>query len=628
MSSLNISTKGLFRESRRNSSNSGDLIDAVGEIFEEYTSSSKATSAALQHVKSCTPRSSFSGGNSPRKRAVFPKETDLARVYELWQQAKAQLKQKTVEIARLKDQSGRSQVEARLSRLNAAENDSLTKEAANLRVKLARSSELLDKARAENSRWSRSYESLKNELRISRDLNERQRRDIGKSDSIVNMLESKIESMDTERSRLVSEALRDAQEQEDDVHSLRLNLSRLEERVKLLTGELHAANVRRDEVEISREELRQQVQHHKVELDQARDRIKEQEQELLNESRLTARIESKDLEIRLEHLRVDNARLLALLRQSSECKVLADHCRDVGKLDGVTWLAPTNSGIGESHLCSLSTLDQSQTNGRGSSCHERCKVDPGELQALETAYRGILKNTDKPIPSLEHENWVPMEAIRIANIFCRKHSTRSKAPSMGDLYQLLRNINLVWHRRDRRLLKEQRARHARAISEIHRKSKHSESYEQVMRRSKSARHKNAAINAVCPPKAVHESALQRSTASAYLVQIEDLNYQIRTLKAENSRLRRENLEQSSVVANIGIQDMQTEASNLLEEISARMRTSLKKVDSMDPTEPDHAVIVKRTYCALMESLEDIIADLKDIFQSRSTRTPSQEFYKF
>eukprot|EP00516_Mucochytrium_quahogii_P005491 CAMPEP_0203752588 /NCGR_PEP_ID=MMETSP0098-20131031/6486_1 /ASSEMBLY_ACC=CAM_ASM_000208 /TAXON_ID=96639 /ORGANISM=" , Strain NY0313808BC1" /LENGTH=617 /DNA_ID=CAMNT_0050642817 /DNA_START=142 /DNA_END=1992 /DNA_ORIENTATION=- len=610
---------------------SGDVINAVGEMFTEYSTSYNSPAG-----KGRTDATAMNRVNSKHN------SNELARIYNLWQQAKKELQIKSREIASLKANSGRTTVEARLSRINAQENEELLRETSALREKLKLVVTQLEDARAENDRWSTSYDTLSSELEIVREMQESARHSQASVDGRVRELEEQVAGLSEENKRLRSGKLEEIREYEDGARRNKMQLADYEQKVRDMTQAIEEAHHRRDEAESLVYRMREDLDSKNKQLEMTTTQLQTQSEHLQNEARLTTSFQFRELQARIDHLRVDNARLLTLLKSTEEYKSFCDYCIDAGESEGVTYFTPASAEVPAAHI-----LHNSKPRNRlgidslSSSCHEKCKSphrgsskkqhqwaqSRSELRSLQNQYGNEIRGDSKPTKTssvFEHEHWIPTEAVRIGAGFRNRYLPNVSLDLIGSF---LRDLNVVWQKRENRVTKKIKQKHEKQLAELRRRIHQSASYEEVMQKKKIDRLKKSVYtlrsqHQPSPPRLQQEISDTTSLATC-LAEINELSYNLKQANNEIDNLRGQLAERGPTKTGIRVENLNSDVNAIVNKIKIRMRDCMNKVSKITAhqDDPDYSNLLIRAYSAMMEDVEGFVEELLFAFRHYLPATP-------
>ncbi|GBG30901.1 Hypothetical Protein FCC1311_071222 [Hondaea fermentalgiana] len=552
-------------------------------------------------------------------------KAELARIYELWQHAKRELRERTEEIASLRASFGRNEVEARLSRLSMAENEELLRDVSVLRERLRTNTQELQAARAENERWAANYEKLSSELRAIRGAQDDARHRASTLEAHATELERENRELECHNEEL--------QRRVDENSSARGKLSAasqdrlaaLETKAQALALDLQRAEDARQAAQAALENQTLLVQERDVEIARLHRKIEAQTQELKGGAHKAALDQQRDAQARIDHLRVDNARLLALLRNTpafkqfmSLCEVTDDANLSYLPSESVRDLPDHHALHPSSHAKNSAAVD-----ARGSATLAWGPEQRRELRQLDKSYASLLAGDRVPSSdaAAELEHWVPAEAVRIMIAF-RNRYLPHVAIDLVD--HLLRDLGKVWHAHHAKLLKRQKDRHQRHLQDVKRRVQHQTSYEEVMNRNRVGRrdasHKGGGLFNTTREA---PSAASGSSLAACLREIDQLTNQLDQLRQENDELEQQvalarkaaSPRRGSTGVLVLQPEIRDEFEGLLYKMDTRMRDCMKRVASLHAThagDPDLLHLVDRAHAAMMEDIEGILSDLQEL----------------
>lgn len=548
-------------------------------------------------------------------------KAELHRIYELWQHAKRELHAKSQEIADLRTSFGRTEVEARISRLSLAENEELLRELNILRERHRVVSEQLEGARDENLRWASRYESLNQELHTAKnfpsgDLHDR-----------IRNLEQELRTAREHNVSLTAQLSQSSQSHDRNAATSKERLATLEASVKTLTGEVHQASQAKDAAQAALENQELLVQERDMEIKRLHRKIELQFHDLQSDARQASLSHQRDMMTRIDHLRSDNARLLKLLQATPTYKRFMSLSEVTDDTD-LTYFPSGSAELPDNHLVR--------------SCHEACKSpssqaatrrdDSGdigaallawgpsqreEFRALEKSYGSLLRGDRVAAESSESEHWVPPDAVRTMVAFRNRFMPHASIDLMGNL---LRDLNKTWHAHSAKLLKRQKDRHQRNIQNIKRRVQHQTSYEEVMNRSRISRLDQSIRSMSNNSQQDHAAS---STLTACMEEIEQLNKQVIELSEESEELREQlSLARRAASPRRGAGGslvlapyIRDSLESLLLKMDMRMRECMKRVANLHATQtgdPDLVHLLDRAHSAMMEDLGDILGDIKNV----------------
>ena len=416
-------------------------------------------------------------------------QREIVRIHELWQKAKAELRAKSRELADLRGRiaiadTTTGRVEMQLNELSRVQHEALE-----LREVLRSTEEELEQKRLENDRWHRHAEHLKQKLRDSErklaESNLRQQNQAGK----IREFEARLTQIESEKANLLSRSLNDIRNQEEDMASLQRKLQLAQERIRIQNDTIAQHQTALEEAEknaIDSESraLRSEraARTFEQETDMSRGMIRDYKQ---------AKRSEEALRYEIEHLKLDNARMVRLLSTTKEYK---DFLEFAENSRGITFVPESREEKtnGKNRKSSMRSTKALGSTGKDQPQFDKNLVGQkfgawGDVSVFSKVYgTGEYANVAKKTaikPENERDNWMPTDALHLAIDFRQRHMPHV---SMDLINEFLQQMNEVWRRRGVRAVARAKAKFANDLKNYKRANSHRLPYAEVRQKHKIA----------------------------------------------------------------------------------------------------------------------------------------------
>ena len=426
-------------------------------------------------------------------------------------------------------------------------------EALELREVVRSTEEELEQKRLENDRWHRHAEHLKQKLRDSeRKLAESNLRQQNQA-SKIREFEVRLTQIENEKANLLSRSLSDIRNQEEDMASLQRKLQLAQERIRIQNDTIAQHQIALEEaqkkaIDSESRALRseQAARTFEQETDMSRGMVRDYKQ---------AKRSEEALRYEIEHLKLDNARMVRLLSTTKEYK---DFLEFAENSRGVTFV-PSGGASGEQKTSRDGKRKKTRptkslgSSGKGVPQFDKTLVGQqygawGDVSVFSKVYgtgeyANIAKNT--PVDSRnERDNWMPTDALHLAIDFRQRHMPHV---SMDLINEFLQQMNEVWRRRGVRAVARAKAKFANDLKNYKRANSHRLPYAEVVQKQKIAQLTKELENLrsrvgisggrgkISSVKVAREQKMMQST----LLTVEKLSREVNQFASENKKLQDE-----------------------------------------------------------------------------------------
>jgi len=531
-----------------------NVMEAVEEIFSAYSSSSRSLGNESEgRLFDLVSRRHGRYHKELEQKHANATKIELARIYDLWQQAKKELRSKSEEISGLRSKLGRVEAEAKLSRMNLAENEDLLKEIRRLREDIRVSREDLRVSKEETDRWKQSHAKLSEELKAAREFEDSALQNTSNHEQKVREMNQKIdclqqENLDLANQLRASEAKNFREDSEE---------RKTSQYLKTVTAEKAVLEEKADLHEIEKEDLISQA-------DELRRKLEIQKHEVASDIRRSSRKETRKLQGQIEKMKVDVGRLLTLLRTTAEYKESIPLLSDVRDENGVCFF------------------------GDGDSFKSQEYTSWNRVRDLEQEYHAFVATTASNQMSgfREARRWVPADVAKISRAFCNRF--KGTCITIEILKEFVFDLNRVWQQRELTVIKRHKEKLQQQARDIKRRFQHQMPYENVLNASQRRLKKD-------------------NSTRLFLEEIDDLKERVRFYQAEISRLQEEHK----------TPDENENVSCELQKMKKKMRDATKTIShlhkvytsSSDCDADDVLNLVEKLFGGMVEDLENLIDKL-------------------
>eukprot|EP00943_MAST-04B_sp_MAST-4B-sp1_P004750 g4750.t1 len=418
-------------------------------------------------------------------------QREIVRIHELWQKAKAELRSKSRELADLRGRiaiadTTTGRVEMQLNELSRVQHEALE-----LREVLRSTEEELEQKRLENDRWHRHAEHLKQKLRdAERKIAESNLRQQNQA-SRIREFESRLTQIESEKANLLSRSLNDIRNQEEDMASLQRKLQLAQERIRIQNDTITQhqtalAEAEKNAIDSESRALRSEraARTFEQETDMSRGMIRDYKQ---------AKRSEEALRYEIEHLKLDNARMVRLLSTTKEYKEFLEFAENSRGITFVPSKGDEQKTSSSKHKKSSSRATKSLgSSGKGIPQFDKNLVGQkygawGDVSVFSKVYgTGEYADVAKKTainPSNERDNWMPTDALHLAIDFRQRHMPHV---SMDLINEFLQQMNEVWRRRGVRAVARAKAKFANDLKNYKRANSHRLPYAEVVQKQKIA----------------------------------------------------------------------------------------------------------------------------------------------
>jgi DNA repair exonuclease SbcCD ATPase subunit len=295
--------------------------------------------------------------------------------------------------------------------------------------------------------------------------------------------EGRLTQIESEKASLLSQSLNDIRTQEEDLASLQRKLQLANERIRIQNDTVSHHQQALEEAEKKAIDADQRAfraeriaKTFETETDMTRGMVRDYKQ---------AKRSEEALRYEIEHLKLDNARMVRLLsttKEYNEFLEFAENSRGISYVPG-TPKALTNKGSSRSGI-------KVTSNGKTVPQFDRKLVGQeygawGDVSVFSKVY-GTGKYAEaaerKAIePKDERDNWMPTDALHLAIDFRQRHMPHV---SMELINEFLQQMNEVWRRRGVRAVARAKAKYAAQLQNYKRSNNHRMPYAEVVQKQK------------------------------------------------------------------------------------------------------------------------------------------------
>jgi hypothetical protein len=443
----------------------------------------------LSPVNASHALGSKTGDSMSASSAVQQRE--IVRIHELWQKAKAELRNKNRELADLRSHIAVADTTTGRVEMQLNELSKVQQEALEMREQLRSSEEDLEQKRLENDRWHRHCEHLKQKLRESqRQLAESTTRQQQQATRIKDF-EGRLSQIESEKASLLSQSLNDIRNQEEDMSTLQRKLQLANERIRIQddtvahhTKALEEAEKKAIEADQRAFRAERIAKTFETETDASRTMVRDYKQ---------AKRSEEALRYEIEHLKLDNARMVRLLsttKEYGEFLEFAENNRGISYVSSAGHRGPANAA----------PRGGRNTGGKMSGAKSSSNIPKfdhslvgqeygawGDVSVFSKVYGTgsyASKANEQPIdPITETDHWMPTDALHLAIDFRQRHMPHV---SMDLINEFLQQMNEVWRRRGVRAVARAKAKYASQLQNYKRSNNHRVPYAEVVQKQKIA----------------------------------------------------------------------------------------------------------------------------------------------
>jgi len=443
---------------------------------------------------------------------------EFQRVYDLWQHAKEELTRKSRELAFIKNHVGRDS--SAFSKINANESPR-TDVTSQLRERNSALERGLELSRIENNKWSQRYQVLSDEMELIREMQEAARRNA--TNNQQSELESMVASLTSEKESLITKSIIAIRNNDDEMALKELRGRQLEERIEKLVDALELNKSRADIHERKFMLENQERMKRENEIEELLGQLSSMQLQHETDTRMLSDYNESSMRIKMDHLMLDNARLVELLKSTTEYQDFGFNVSELTFSPQVSLNLPENHSF---YSESKNRRDESKNKG---SCHENCKsprhdsrnpIQERILNDLVVTY-GNHASHQQLDSKTENKLWIPKEAVRLTTGFQRIH-----APQVHlQVFQtFLIELNEIWRERENRILQDSKKEINRQMEQFKRKTQNSIPYLAFMAKTKMARSESK----------YQKSGIKESFAgtAACLAEIQELSSQLKSAKEQ------------------------------------------------------------------------------------------------
>ena len=595
-----------------------DVVGAVGELFSQYSSVSPSLRSSMRIFEGVSPIRKRNDFDEDESSQDLGNDDELGKIKQLWSAARVELKEKTEKLKSLRKEmlhatssaektTDPSEYEAirklwvaakeelrqkteALNRLQVNDRPSVrsvpqkkpspvrgnaTIETQELRDRLRFTELQLASTRKENDKWSRDFDRLSAQY----DEDKRHIRKLQKLKSRVHELEARCEIAESSKEELMTKSLGAMRTHEADIMKKTTLVHDLQDQLEEKAEEYSNLEKRFDSLKHRCGEF----ESHLAAKDAEASKLAEM-QSRLDECE-TAMFAHQELSAAAEHLRIDNARLVALLASTGEYQEFLQYLEDS---KGIAYIPPVSAVVtsaryaftgsgGGGVVRSLASPKRSRHGEKirnqkdveylqSKFADEKKREGWGAFRVFEEDYSAVVHgDREAGEDADEHKHWMPKEAYTVAKRFGYKH-----LPHVSDelLKSFLRELNAVWHERERWRISKIREKYKKRVSDLRRMLNHRVPYDHVMQKEKVSRlernvkglraqylhtpwTQTAAVRSQrhTPTSHLHDRVTRKTTArapgkkqqmklvEACLRTIEDVQSQLAEANLENSRLQ-------------------------------------------------------------------------------------------
>ena len=400
-----------------------------------------------------------------------------------WIRAKKELQQKTDELNKLQLRGEKSKTHVfRVAAYNANE-DSNDVNSNELKDRLRFTELQLASTRRENDKWSRDFDNLATKYEADK----KEIRQLQQEKLRIQELETRCKIAEDSKEDLMTKSLAAIRKHETEMLRKTTYIHDLEDQLKDKSAECA----------LLAEEC---AKYEKV---KDRDAAEAATAAALREKLLALEevaVTNSDLRAAADHLRVDNARLVALLASTAEYQEFLQHLEDS---QGISYIPPESAivtsaryeftGAGGGAVTRSATSPKRKHPARGAEeRYLRSKFsNSGKLEAwqafqkLEDFYGTVLHGDREALEDLnEHEHWMPRNAFYVARRFRDEHIPQLP---LDLLTSFLRRLNAVWKSRESWRVDKVKEKYKKKIAELRRMLNHRVPYDHVMQKKKVSR---------------------------------------------------------------------------------------------------------------------------------------------
>jgi hypothetical protein len=413
--------------------------------------------------------------------SVALQQREIVRIHELWQKAKAELRQKSAELTAIK--TSQNVLHASSKRIQTQMEDTAQLQAQNLRM--AEGTKVmeqdLEQSRNENDKWQLHCEHLTLQLRESEGrLGEATAR-YRQQSLRLNQFEGRVQAIEEEKNDILTRSLADVRDHDEAVtlrnRKLMAQDTRIavqEELVGQLRGDLESSQ--RKLLESEQRTLRSERKCRAFEAD-----VEASRSHLRDHVQTKRTIEALKFEI--DHLKRDNGRMVRLLSTTEEYRYFQAQSQDSR---GMTFI-PKAKKRTTRHPSNPKNIHKGATkSGHGNAPHfDKSLLGQeygawGEVEVFEKVYQtGGAPYSRVPITGTESTNWVPTDAVRLAFDFKQRHM---KHVSMNMMNELLQQLNEIWRLREKRHVSRAKTRWVTQVKELKRQLQQRVPYAEVVQK--------------------------------------------------------------------------------------------------------------------------------------------------
>ena len=565
-----------------------EVIDAMEQLFSEYTSSPSKRGNYL-----------LSKSLSSKQSLENQKCSEVEKIKQLWQRAKFELHAKSRELTKLKALVSQQSWEEEALEETTAEKDRLTCKVKNLQQELDLCKQHLDAARNENQRWALSYERAMQDLQLARkDYNARQ----NKASAVETenyALKNRVRELENEKQEMLSRSIQDICKHDEDARYQSSMIHEQKQRIVDLEAELAKLRNVHNQACAKIKQLQQDSAAEAVLLRSQEQTIRRANSDSKSGSQLAHEV--NNMQARLNHLRVDNERLLELLKSTGAFSTFVELCNDSPETDGCAYWG--KSGVertvdGEALKQELLGFQKSYASKEGCPCSSAVQPDP----------------------KTESLNWIPKEALKASAYFKENHLPHVSASVMGSF---LRTLNKIWQHREHKKMQKLKAIHHTRLRDLKRQQRQNLPYDQVVKRPYNARarpvpsKKRFGVSSDELKKRFRqlsntEPALQAyqsldlespGATEALLLALEELSAELRLKKENVSNLSKRLEGVSNENLHAALASLRGKISDATKRVVDRIRKCSRRVASLVKQDPDYSILLFRAYNAMMEDIE-------------------------
>jgi hypothetical protein len=294
------------------------------------------------------------------------------------------------------------------------------------------------------------------------------------------------------------------------------------------------------------QELNAQLQESQAEARETRRMLSASLDEL--KSHRSIKMNEQQLRVEIQHLKLDNARMIRLLAATDEYQ---SWLRMAKFSNGVSYIPPSTTKESSS---SRVGDHKSPAAKKSSKLGGSSLADFGIVKTLAREYGGVPQDDADINPSDEARHWIPTDAVKLSIDF--KHRHLPNVP-MSLITEYLKQLNAIWHRREVSHVNYIKEKSSRSLQDLRRQVSQRVPYEEIVQKKMidrlkadltRERERNAAM-ASANSRMRDEGGVMSLLSNPIggdpglietsLATIESLSQQVAELHRENQKLRSE-----------------------------------------------------------------------------------------